>query len=61
MLIAFFDCHGIVHQEFVPEGQTVNAAFYEEVSKRLRDCVRRALQTIEMEVEQVHCIQRGVF
>jgi len=37
----FFDCHGIVHHEFAPEGQTVNAAFYMEVLKRLRDRVRR--------------------
>ena len=36
----FFDCHGIVHHEFAPEGQTVNAAFYMEVLKHLRDCVR---------------------
>ena len=32
---------GIVHKEFVPSGQTVNAAFYVEVSKRLRENVRR--------------------
>ena len=38
----FFDCHGIVHQEFIPEGQTVNATFYVEVLKHLRDRVRRA-------------------
>jgi len=25
---AFFDIRGIVHHEFVPEGQTVNAEFY---------------------------------
>jgi hypothetical protein len=37
----FFDCHRIVHHEFVPEGQTVNAAFYVQVLKRLRDHVRR--------------------
>jgi len=37
----FFDCHGIVHHEFAPECQTVNAAFYIEVLKRLRDRVRR--------------------
>jgi len=37
----FFYCHGIVHHEFAPEGQTVNAAFYVEVLKRLRDRVRR--------------------
>ena len=37
----FFDCHGIVHHEFAPEDQTVNATFYMEVLKRLRYCVRR--------------------
>jgi len=35
MLIAFFDSYGIVHKEFVPAGQTVNSAFYEDVLKRL--------------------------
>jgi len=37
----FFDCHGIVHHEFTPEGQTVNAALYVEVLKHLGDRVRR--------------------
>ena len=41
MLICFFDQKGIVHKEFVPPGQTVNAAFYVEVLKRLRENVRR--------------------
>jgi len=41
MLMVFFDCHGIVHHEFAPEGQTVNAVFYVQVLKRLRDRVRR--------------------
>ena len=35
MLIAFFDSNGIIHKEFVPMGQTVNSAFYEEVLKQL--------------------------
>lgn len=37
MLICFFDIHGIVHKEFVPQGrQTVNQYFYREVLERLR-------------------------
>ncbi|XP_066258179.1 histone-lysine N-methyltransferase SETMAR-like [Euwallacea similis] len=36
MLICFFDVQGIVHKEFVPEGQTVNKHFYREVLERLR-------------------------
>jgi transposase len=35
MLIAFFDINGIIHKEFVPEGQTVNSEFYEQVLLRL--------------------------
>lgn len=35
MLMFFYDSKGIVHKEFVPTGQTVNAAFYVEVLKRL--------------------------
>ena len=41
MLICFFDQKGIVHKEFVPPGQTVNAAFYVEVLRRLQENVRR--------------------
>ena len=36
----FFDCHGIMHHEFAPEGKNVNAVFYVEVLKRLKDHVR---------------------
>lgn len=35
MLIVFFDCHGIGNHECVPEGQTIDVAFYVEVSERL--------------------------
>ena len=41
ILICFFDQKGIVHKELVPPGQTINAAFYVEVLKRLRENVRR--------------------
>jgi hypothetical protein len=41
MLEIFFDCVGIVHQEFVPPGQTLNHHYYLEVLKRLREQVRR--------------------
>jgi hypothetical protein len=35
MLIIFFDSQGVVHEEFVPEGETVNAEFYKGVMDRL--------------------------
>jgi histone-lysine N-methyltransferase SETMAR len=41
MLIAFFDIDGLVHHEYVPIGQSVNAEFYKTVLQRLRDAVRR--------------------
>jgi len=41
MLICFFDQEGIVNREFVPPGMTVNADFYCDVLRRLRENVRR--------------------
>jgi histone-lysine N-methyltransferase SETMAR len=41
MPIPFFDANGIVHSEFVPNGQTVNQAFYLQVLKCFRDTVRQ--------------------
>jgi hypothetical protein len=41
MLVMFFDREGIVQQEFVPSGQTVNQHYYLKVLKRLREQVRR--------------------
>jgi hypothetical protein len=40
-LVIFSDCERIVHQEFVPPGQTVNQHHHLEVWKRLREQVRR--------------------
>ena len=40
MLIAFFDARGIVHMEFLPQGQTVNQHVYKEILRRLLRSVR---------------------
>jgi len=40
MLQTFFDIRGIVHYEFVPNGQAVNQVYYSEVLERLREKVR---------------------
>jgi len=41
MPICLFDQEGIVHREFVPPGMTVNADFYCDVLRRLRENVQR--------------------
>jgi len=41
MLVCFFDRKGIVHYEFIAQGQTVNQQCYLEVLTRLREFVRR--------------------
>ncbi|XP_011859854.1 PREDICTED: putative uncharacterized protein FLJ37770 [Vollenhovia emeryi] len=46
LLIVFFDVKGVVYQEFVPPGQTVNGAFYLEVLKRLTRRVNRVRPAI---------------
>jgi hypothetical protein len=41
MLICFFYIDRIIHKEFVPPGQTVNAKFYCDVLRQLREHMRR--------------------
>ena len=40
MLIAFFHIYGIVHAEFLPQGQTINQHIYKNISRRLMRSVR---------------------
>ncbi|XP_018046239.1 PREDICTED: uncharacterized protein LOC108685782 [Atta colombica] len=41
MLMIFMDYNGIVHHEFLPEGQIVNKEYYLGVMKRLREAVHQ--------------------
>ena len=41
MLVIFFDWQGVIHKEFVPEGETINAVYYKGVMERLLNRIRR--------------------
>jgi hypothetical protein len=41
LLTIFFDCPGIVHHSYAPEGQTINKKYYLEVICHLHDAVWR--------------------
>jgi len=41
MFVIFFDWQGIIHKEFVPEGETINAVYYKGVMERLLNRIRR--------------------
>jgi len=40
MLVIFFDLQGVIHKEFVPEGETTNAVYYKGVMERLLNRIR---------------------
>ncbi|UYV71850.1 hypothetical protein LAZ67_9000665 [Cordylochernes scorpioides] len=54
MIIVFFDIRGIVHCEFVPQGQIVNSAFYLEVLRRLKRRIARVRTDIKDTVKLHH-------
>jgi len=41
MFVIFFDWQGVIHKEFVPEGETINAVYYKGVIERLLNRIRR--------------------
>ena len=45
MFITFFDVRGIVHSEFLPQGQTINQQVYNEILRLLLRSVREKRQT----------------
>jgi len=40
MLVIFFDWQGVIHKEFVPEGETINAVYYKGVMGRVPNRIR---------------------
>ena len=41
MLVIFFNWQGVIHKEFVPEGETVNAVYYKGAMDRLLNRIQR--------------------
>ncbi|UYV69350.1 K02A2.6-like [Cordylochernes scorpioides] len=54
MIIVFFDIRGIVHCEFVSQGQTVNSVFHLEVLRRLKRRISRVRTDIKDTVKLHH-------
>jgi len=40
MLVIFFDWQGVIHKEFVPEGENINAVYHKVVMERLLNRIR---------------------
>ncbi|UYV62839.1 hypothetical protein LAZ67_2002104 [Cordylochernes scorpioides] len=41
LLTVFFDCRGVVHHKFLPQGRTVNKEYYLQVLHNLREAIRQ--------------------
>ncbi|UYV62125.1 hypothetical protein LAZ67_1007912 [Cordylochernes scorpioides] len=39
LLTVFFDCRGVVHHKFLPQGRTVNKEYYLQVMRNLREAI----------------------
>ena len=47
LLIVFFDCNGVMHHEFLPQGRTINKEYYVEVRGRLHEANRQKFCAFE--------------
>ncbi|UYV71106.1 hypothetical protein LAZ67_8001723 [Cordylochernes scorpioides] len=41
LLTVFFNCRGVVHHEFLPQGRTVNKEYYLQIMRNLREAIRQ--------------------
>ncbi|UYV76531.1 hypothetical protein LAZ67_14001018 [Cordylochernes scorpioides] len=41
LLTVFFDCRGVVHHEFLPQGRTVKKEYYLQVMRNFREAIRQ--------------------
>ena len=46
LLTVFFDCRGVVHYEFLPQGRTVNKEYYLQVMHNLREAICQKSQDL---------------
>jgi hypothetical protein len=55
MFITCFDTKSIVHFKFIPQGQTVNQAYYVEILKQLHEDVHRKTPKLWPKDWILHC------
>ena len=41
LLTVVFNCNGVLHHEFLPQGRIANKEYYLEVMRRLREAIRQ--------------------
>ncbi len=55
MLVAFFESRGLIHKEFVPTGQSVNANFYKDVFDHLIKRINHVRPDLRTSADLVFC------